>query len=302
MTDALMDIICGSAAGALGKLIEYPFDTVKVRLQTSPSEMFPNTWSCIQSTFRNEGFFKGFYQGVGSPLVGAMMENAVLFLSYNQCYNYINNNYGTMSNNDNSNTFKISPILNTVISGSFAGSCASYVLTPVELVKCKLQVSNLQKDKGNPTTILATIKQVIRERGIKGLWKGQSSTFFREVLGGAVWFTTYEVSKQYFTKNKNKNDIKTWQLLSSGAAAGAAFNISTFPIDTIKSMVQIDFNLTITKAIKTILTEKGGIPGFYRGLGITIIRAVPANAVVFYTYELLSSKMIPKSTFVESAK
>jgi DAHP synthetase I family/SPFH domain / Band 7 family/Mitochondrial carrier protein len=37
--DALKDIALGSAAGMMGKFIEYPFDTVKVRLQSQPDHL-----------------------------------------------------------------------------------------------------------------------------------------------------------------------------------------------------------------------------------------------------------------------
>ena len=36
--EALKDIAFGSTAGVLGKFIEYPFDTVKVRLQSQPTD------------------------------------------------------------------------------------------------------------------------------------------------------------------------------------------------------------------------------------------------------------------------
>jgi len=36
---ALKDIVFGSFAGIIGKLIEYPFDTVKVRLQAQPDHV-----------------------------------------------------------------------------------------------------------------------------------------------------------------------------------------------------------------------------------------------------------------------
>ncbi|KAL6940668.1 hypothetical protein ACO0QE_004581 [Hanseniaspora vineae] len=277
------DIICGSAAGALGKLIEYPFDTVKVRLQTSSHDMFPDTLSVIKYTVQKEGLITGFYKGVGSPLVGAMMENAVLFVSYNQTYKMLDQNAPSLN--------ELSKI---VLSGGAAGSCASFVLTPVELVKCKLQVSNIQ-NPNNTNTILSTIKDVVKSYGLKGLWKGQSSTFYRECIGGCMWFTTYEVLKTHLASTTEDKKPKTWHSLFSGAMAGIAFNASTFPIDTVKSLVQIDHHMTITRAIKETYAKQRGIQGFYRGLGITLVRAAPANAVVFYAYETFSSMFFSKN-------
>lgn len=276
---ALRDIINGSIAGAFGKMIEYPFDTIKVRLQTQDSKLFPTTWSCIKYTYKNEGIMRGFFQGIGSPVFGASLENAVLFVSYNQCAGFLEKHT------------KMSSLQQIIISGAFAGSCASFVLTPVELVKCKLQVSNLQntaKGETKPTQIIPTVRDVLKERGILGMWQGQSGTFLRESFGGCAWFATYEVMKDYLkSTHKDGSDSYTWELLASGASAGLTYNASIFPVDTLKSMMQTE-QIGLLDCAKKVFA-KSGISGFYRGLGITLVRAVPANAVVFYTYESLSN-------------
>lgn len=275
---ALRDIVNGSIAGAFGKLIEYPFDTVKVRLQTQDAKIFPTTWSCIKYTYKNEGIMRGFLQGIGSPIFGASLENAVLFVSYNQCSRFLETNKN------------LSPLQQVVISGAFAGSCASLVLTPVELVKCKLQISNLQNLEAGvkkPTKIIPTIKTILHERGVFGLWQGQSSTFIRETFGGMAWFSTYEILKNYLKdRHEDGRDSDTWELLFSGASAGLAYNASIFPADTLKSMMQTE-HIGLLSCAKRVMA-KSGIAGFYRGLGITLLRAAPANAAVFYTYESLS--------------
>lgn len=273
--DALKDILYGSIAGAAGKVIEYPLDTIKVRLQTQPAHVFPTSWSCIKYTYQKEGFVKGFYQGVASPLVGAALENAVLFVTFNRAQNFLQQ-YES-----------VSPLSQTVLSGAFAGACTSYVLTPVELIKCTLQVSNLEGATTRHSKIWPTVKHIVQHKGIGGLWQGQSSTFIRECAGGAVWFTTYESLKSYLARRRNDTENHTWELLASGASAGVAFNASIFPADTIKSTAQTQ-HLGIVDATKRILARSGPA-GLYRGLGITLIRAAPANAIVFYTYETLSN-------------
>ena len=274
MEEIIYELTASATAGMLGKLVEFPFDTIKVRLQTDNNGRFKSTLDCIKYTYKNEGFFKGFYKGVGSPMFGAILENAVLFVSYGQTYKLLSNDF--------------SDLQKIVISGGVAGSFASFVLTPVELVKCKLQVANLNNSANN-NTVFNTISKTLKENGVKGLWKGQSSTFLRESLGGCVWFSTYELSKKYL-KNKN-NESKQWHSLASGALAGIMFNFSIFPVDTVKSLVQIDHKTTISTAIKTILSQKG-IHGFYNGLGITLIRAAPANAVIFYTFDMVNNYLL----------
>lgn len=292
MGNFLIELFCGSIAGAIGKIIDYPFDTVKVRMQTQSFNVFPTTWSCIQYTYRNEGIINGFFQGISSPLIGAVIESATLFMTYDQCSNFLSNNTN------------FGALLIIIISGAWAGSCTSLVLTPVELVKCQLQVSNLKialhdqenleatgsmdEVKERQTSLLSTIKCITREKGVLGLWQGQSGTFIRESIGSLIWFTTYELLKRYFLNN-NK-ELNSWQLLISGGSAGFIFNFSIFPIDTVKSLQQIE-HLSFIDAASHIKNQHG-ISGFYRGLAITLLRAFPSNAAIFYVHETLSDWLL----------
>ena len=81
--DGLKDIVFGSIAGIVGKFIEYPFDTVKVRLQAQPDHVplrYKGPLDCFKQSFRQDGV-QGFYRGVGAPLFGAAVETSSLFFS-----------------------------------------------------------------------------------------------------------------------------------------------------------------------------------------------------------------------------
>lgn len=90
--DSLNEIFLGSVSGACGKLIEYPFDTIKVRLQYSQSldnQLYNSTFHAIKQTFLNEGIVNGFYKGLKIPLMGAALEASCLFFSYNIAQDFI---------------------------------------------------------------------------------------------------------------------------------------------------------------------------------------------------------------------
>lgn len=81
--EALKDVVCGSVAGIVGKYIEYPFDTVKVRLQSQPDHLplrYTGPLDCFKQSLKQDGFL-GIYRGISAPLVGAAVENACLFFS-----------------------------------------------------------------------------------------------------------------------------------------------------------------------------------------------------------------------------
>lgn len=81
--EAIKDIICGSTAGVVGKYIEYPFDTVKVRLQSQPDTIplrYTGPLDCFKKSLQQDGFL-GIYRGISAPLVGAAVETSTLFFS-----------------------------------------------------------------------------------------------------------------------------------------------------------------------------------------------------------------------------
>lgn len=81
--EAVKDIVCGSVAGVVGKYIEYPFDTIKVRLQSQPNTIplrYSGPLDCFKQSLQKDGFL-GIYRGISAPLVGAAVETSTLFFS-----------------------------------------------------------------------------------------------------------------------------------------------------------------------------------------------------------------------------
>ncbi|CAB4495735.1 unnamed protein product [Rhizophagus irregularis] len=291
----IKNIIFGSIAGMTGKLVEYPFDTVKTRLQSQPSEykLFNGPLDCFRQTLKHEGLF-GLYRGMSPPMIGAMLENASLFL----VYNHIQTMY--------------------VWQGGCQVPPLAFFLTPIELIKCKLQVQEAFTYKMERNSMITNpryngpfdvIKHTLKTHGISGFYRGHSGTIVRETVGTAAWFSTYEfltrlfilkrIDKSSFNERQNitKDDLSAIELMSSGACAGMAYNLLMFPVDSIKSQMQTDeeiMKITGKDVVKRgfwrvgrELYKSDGISGFYRGCGITVARAAPSSAIIFMTYELL---------------
>ncbi|OZJ06621.1 hypothetical protein BZG36_00379 [Bifiguratus adelaidae] len=309
-----------SAAGFVGKFIEYPFDTVKVRLQTeSGPGAYAGPLDCIKQTIQQEGV-RGLYKGLTSPLIGSVMEAAALFVGYKHVQDMIRQatwtpeekqRYSHIKKEDDLPPLSIQQL---VLAGSMSGAFCSLILTPVELVKCKLQV---QKEplvtevvpNARATIVykgpLHVVSHVMKAEGLLGFYRGHLATFIRETAGGAFWFGIYELACLQFVKRKQKQvgstrtitkaDLAPWQLMSAGALGGMCYNFSIFPVDVIKSHMQTEqehpYGNRVTKRpffqVARDIYRDTGIKGFYRGCGITVARSAPSNAIIFMTYELL---------------
>ncbi|KAL1714701.1 mitochondrial carrier domain-containing protein [Schizophyllum commune] len=307
---AMKDIAFGSAAGMVSKVFEYPFDLTKVRLQSQvldTTARFNGPWDCLKTTWAEEGVL-GLYRGVPAPVVGAMAENASLFLSYNEFQNAIRKVTKRAADDD-------LPLKHLTLAAAGAGAVTSFILTPIELVKCKMQVQMLIPPTGGAPAPLpgpiSVFLGVLRQSGLPGLWLGQTGTLIRETGGTAAWFGTKEYVARLLLARRAKQEastttsvpadtptpplkLKLWESAFSGACAGIAFNVALFPADTVKSAIQTEHELHPGRPPSSFfrmfmeMYRAQGVKGLYTGCGVTIVRSVPSSAIIFLIYDELN--------------
>lgn len=290
----------------MGKYIEYPFDTVKVRLQSQPDHLplqYKGPLDCFRQSIRVDGVL-GLYRGISAPLVGAALENSSLFFW---------ERLGRAAIYAAGYAPRDQPLPLTAlwVTGAFSGAMTSFILTPVELVKCKIQVPAVAAADGTvrappPLRPLSVIRDVFRHHGLRGFWLGQLGTLIRESGGCAAWFGSKETATELM-RGWNERAARTeeerararspdamlplWQQAVAGASAGMMYNFLFFPADTIKSRMQtapIGEGAAQHRsfAAETVaLWKQAGLRGFYRGCGITVLRSVPSSAFIFMVYD-----------------
>ncbi|CAN8099566.1 unnamed protein product [Discula destructiva] len=298
--ESLEDILYGSVAGIVGKYIEYPFDTVKVRLQSQPDHLplrYTGPLDCFRQSIRADGFL-GLYRGISAPLIGAAFENSSLFF------------FERMGRESLFKTGfcardKPMPLPALWFTGAFAGMFTSFVLTPIELVKCKIQVPI--ETGVAPLRPMAVIRDIFRHEGFMGFWHGQLGTLIRETGGGAAWFGSKETASNYFRerniakaqsaaerKAMAEGALPLWQQALAGVSAGVSYNFLFFPADTIKSRMQtspsgVGVVKTTFAGEAVALYRQAGLKGFYRGCGITCMRSAPSSAFIFMVFDALKT-------------
>jgi len=286
LSSGARDLFAGIFSGFVVKFVEYPFDTVKV-LQQTMGDKYQGVGDCLRQTYTSGGLL-GFYRGLLSPLVGSMAECATLFVAYGWMKKVLDV--------DESKATLASPVpmWKYYVSGAWSGCFSSFVLTPVELVKCRLQVQAATgpgiggvQYKG-PADV---VTKIMREEGITGLWRGNMGCLAREIPGNMAWFGTYELAMrgvQVSMGHERKSDVPVaWSALA-GSCAGVMYWGVPFPADTVKSKLQTDprfFGMSFGEVFNTVLREEGP-RGLYRGSAITCARAAPAHALLFFAYEV----------------
>ncbi|OBT47029.1 hypothetical protein VE00_02465 [Pseudogymnoascus sp. WSF 3629] len=306
LMDAVEDVLFGSIAGIAGKFIEYPFDTVKVRLQSQPDTnplRYAGPLDCFRQSWRQEGV-AGLYRGISAPLVGAALENSSLFVSEQAAQKLL------FASGLYSSDAPL-PLSALFCTGGVAGAVTSLVLTPIELVKCKMQVPTGPDGLiTKHATVSSIIRNVFRHQGLMGFWHGQMGTLIRETGGCAAWFGSKETVSMLFRKYNEKKrgtadphvhgavhpPLPLWQQAVAGASAGMSYNFLFFPADTVKSRMQtaaVDGSKKQASfwAEGRALWKQAGLKGMYRGCGITVFRSAPASAFIFIIYDGLKREL-----------
>lgn len=268
-----IDLVAGSLGGMANVMVGQPLDTLKVKMQTFP-KLYPNAVQCFKSTLKSDGIIRGLYAGTTPALVANVAENSVLFYGYGICQDLV---MKVQSKNQSST-------LDKAFSGFLAAFFSSFTLCPTELIKCKLQAMRETSQIGHQISAFKLTSQILNNEGIPGLFKGLTSTMFREMPGYFFFFGGYELSKSAITRG-HPEKAGLLETVVSGGIGGICLWTAIFPFDVAKSRIQVDsLSDSMTKVLKDVV-RKEGISGLYKGLTPTLLRTFPSTGALFVAYE-----------------
>jgi len=266
--------------------VGHPFDTLKVRLQTqsSTNQVYKGLADCFMKTVKMEGL-GGLYKGVTSPLAGQMFFRATLFFTFGQAQAALEKPNGSFS------------VSGAFIAGALTGSTVSFVETPIDLFKSKIQVQIIQQTQ-NPgakvqyTGVFTCASYILKNYGIRGAYQGLAATLLRNIPSNALYFANYEWYKELVTPpNKKYSDLPAYVQLTCGGLCGFSYWFFTFPFDVVKSTMQADDADISKRKYKGVIDcmkqmwNTEGYKRFYKGLAPCMLRSFPANAAMLFTYE-----------------
>lgn len=172
-------------------------------------------------------------------------------------------------------------------------------LTPLDLVKCRLQVNKEKyKSLGNG------FKVTVAEQGARGLFLGWAPTAIGYSAQGLCKFGFYEVFKDLYSGwmgEENTFLYRTSLYLAASASAEFFADIALSPMEACKVRMQTSalgtFPTTLRGAFPKILGEEG-VKGFYKSIVPLWGRQIPYTMMKFAcferTVELLYANVVPK--------
>jgi solute carrier family 25 (mitochondrial carnitine/acylcarnitine transporter), member 20/29 len=267
-----------------------PFDIVKVRLQTTTT--YPSALSCARSILATEGPL-AFYKGTLTPLIGIGACVSVQFGAFHYARRAFE------SSNASSN-----PLLHAqhaagnsslsysqyYLSGAFAGLTNSVLSGPIEHVRIRLQTQPHGAGRlySGPLDCIRKLASPASGGVLRGLYRGQAVTYLREAQAYGVWFLTFEylMAQEIKRNSVARKDISSAKVAFYGGLAGEALWIASYPFDVVKSKMQSDGfgegqQFRSMRDCFAKVWAREGMGGFWKGIGPTLLRAMPVSAGTF---------------------
>ncbi|XP_019179822.1 PREDICTED: mitochondrial thiamine pyrophosphate carrier-like isoform X1 [Ipomoea nil] len=312
---AFIHATAGAISGGISRTVTSPLDVIKIRFQVQleptvqwallrkdlyQSSKYTGMVQAAKDIFREEGL-PGFWRGNVPALLMVMPYTAIQFTVLHKFKTFAS---GSSKSDDHIN---LSPYL-SYISGALAGCAATVGSYPFDLLRTILASQGEPKIYPN---MRAAFVDILKTRGIRGLYSGLSPTLVEIVPYAGLQFGTYDTFKRWAmawnhrrSPNTSYSDdgLSSFQLFICGLASGTCAKAVCHPLDVVKKRFQIGglqrharygarvehhAYRNMYDALRRILIQEGWA-GLYKGIVPSIVKAAPAGAVTFVAYEFTS--------------
>ncbi|XP_042608968.1 mitochondrial glutamate carrier 1-like [Cyprinus carpio] len=294
-------LINGGVAGLIGVTCVFPIDLAKTRLQNQQngSRLYTSMSDCLIKTIRSEGYF-GMYRGAAVNLTLVTPEKAIK-LAANDFFRFHLSKDGQ----------KLT-LLREMLAGCGAGTCQVIVTTPMEMLKIQLQdagrIAAQRKlmpqsvTPGGPVevkspTAMQLTRQLLKEKGIAGLYKGLGATLLRDVPFSIIYFPLF-ANLNDLGKRGVDGPAPFYVSFISGCMAGSTAAVAVNPVDVIKTRLQSltrgsqeDTYSGVTDCIRKILRNEGPA-AFLKGAYCRALVIAPLFGIAQVVYFLGVGELI----------
>lgn len=291
-------VVAGAVAGLVSRFCISPLDVVKIRLQLqyysladplsspiSPARTPAGVFRTIRDIFLHEGI-TAFWKG-NIPAEGLYLSyGAVQFLGYRTVSQ-------ALTELSDEGHVHIPGAAKSFVSGAVAGTAATTATYPLDLLRTRFAAQGTEKVYDG---LLAGIRDITRHEGPAGFYRGLTAAVGQIVPYMGLFFAFYETLKPVCSNIE-------LPFGSGDALAGITASIlsktAAHPLDTVRKRLQVQgptrsryhggaripiYRRGVIGTLSMIL-QKEGIRGLYRGLTVSLIKAAPASAVTMWTYE-----------------
>lgn len=204
----------------------------------------------------------------------------------------------------------------TFSAGALADLCAMFFAVPAEVVQQRLQIQGAFMKRREYNGAIDAFYKIYQTDGLKGLYRGAGAAILRTVPASAIWWSTYELTKNWLHDHNPRNWFGSYYyggvidgklenedpLIQSiaGAVAATVSLAALNPIDVAKTRLQTQDMMGTTVKYRTTFTalknmyQCEGIRSFYKGFVPSLMVSVPSSIVSIVIYEYVKKLSVSK--------
>lgn len=181
----------------------------------------------------------------------------------------------------------------SLLAGASARAISASLVTPLELLRTRLQASNTHHAF---TSVVQPLLHEVQQNGVSVLWRGLSATLWRDVPFSAIYFAGYEGGKHLFTggglgANKAAGFWNEFAVsFFVGAGSGSVAAVLTHPFDVLKTRLQAENAVversSVRAALKALVRDEG-TGALFRGLSPRLAKVAPSCGIMIGSFEVV---------------
>jgi len=213
-----LNYLFSTASPMLASVFTNPFDVSKTRMQlqgelakAGQAKVYKNTFDCLWKTATTEGM-KGLQRGLPTQLAREGVSNFFKLGMYEPILHAIHDEESGPA-----------PIYKRMIAGWASGITGALACNPLEIVKTRMQSKSAATlAVGTQHTYSGTVdalRGIVKEAGVKGLWKGAGVACLRSAVGMSTYLTSFTVLKEEVIKREWMRDSTETDMLCAMIAS-----------------------------------------------------------------------------------
>ncbi|XP_059588216.1 mitochondrial adenyl nucleotide antiporter SLC25A23 isoform X1 [Alligator mississippiensis] len=178
-----------------------------------------------------------------------------------------------------------------LLAGAAAGAVSRTGTAPLDRLKVFMQV---HASKSNAVNVLGGLQGMVREGGIRSLWRGNGINVLKIAPESAIKFMAYEQIKRAI--RGQQETLRVQERFVAGSLAGATAQTIIYPMEVLKTRLTLRATgqyVGVADCARSILRHEG-IRAFYKGYLPNMLGIIPYAGIDLAIYETLKNAWLQK--------
>ena len=258
-------LIAGGFAGCASRTLTAPLEKLKIEAQVTGRST--GIWNSLRNIAMKDGM-RTAWQGNFTNCLRVFPYSGLVCVFYSQSLKIL----------PADNEMDMMEPVWRALGGGFAGSMATICTYPLDVVRAKLTIAK----KGSNHTILSTMRELMKTKGIRGLYGGLGATLTAVAPFVGLQQASYDVIKLSLIDGGYANPSVGF-FTACGVVSGLTAQTIVYPLDVLRRRIQVEGVQSTWARLYTLpalqrVVKTEGFAGLFAGLLPTYAKVAPAVA------------------------